>query len=55
MNSFLATGGDNFTIFREGTDASGGALDIEALERYIAAGSPLTPPPADRITRLPPR
>jgi 5'-nucleotidase len=55
MNSFLATGGDNFTVFREGTDASGGALDIEALERYIAAGSPLTPPAADRITRLGPR
>ena len=54
MNSFLATGGDNFTLFREGTDASGGALDIEALERYIAAGSPLAPPTADRIRRLSP-
>ena len=55
MNSFLATGGDNFTLFREGSDASGGALDIEALERYIAAGSPLAPPAADRVIRLSPR
>jgi 5'-nucleotidase len=51
MNSFLSTGGDNFTLFREGTDASGGPLDIEALERHIAAGSPLAPPAADRIRR----
>jgi 5'-nucleotidase len=55
MNSFLATGGDNFTLFREGTDQYGGPLDIEALERYLAAGSPLGPPAADRIRRLSPR
>jgi len=54
MNSFLATGGDNFTVFREGADPLGGVLDVEALERYIAAGSPLDPPAADRITRLSP-
>ena len=55
MNSFLATGGDNFTVFSEGTDPVGGPQDIDALERYIAACSPLTPPAADRITRLSPR
>ena len=54
INSFLSTGGDNFTLFREGTDPSGGPLDIEALERYIAAGSPFAPPAADRIRRLSP-
>lgn len=54
MNSFLATGGDNFTLFREGTEASGGPLDVEALERYIAERSPLAPPAADRIRRLSP-
>lgn len=54
MNSFLATGGDNFTLFREGIDASGGPLDVEALERYIAERSPLAPPAADRIRRLSP-
>ena len=51
MNSFLATGGDNFTVFREGTDVLGGPQDLDALEAYIAAGSPLTPPTPNRITR----
>ncbi|HEX8217374.1 MAG TPA: bifunctional metallophosphatase/5'-nucleotidase [Allosphingosinicella sp.] len=56
MNSFLAAGGDNFTMFREGTDALGGPQDLDALERYIAAGSPIAPPAADRIAnRTPPR
>lgn len=54
MNSFLAAGGDNFTLFREGADQYGGRLDLEALEAYIAASSPLTPPAADRIRRISP-
>ena len=41
MNSYLATGGDNFTVFRDGTDARTGPQDIDALEHYIAAASPL--------------
>jgi 5'-nucleotidase len=55
MNSFLATGGDNFTIFREGADPAGGPLDIDALETYIAASSPLTPPVPDRIRDVTPK
>ena len=55
MNSYLATGGDNFTLFREGTDPRTGPQDIEALEHYIAAGSPLAPPAADRVRRIAPR
>jgi 5'-nucleotidase len=53
-NSFLAAGGDSFTIFRDGADELVGPLDIDVLERYIAAGSPLAPPAADRIRRLSP-
>ena len=53
-NSFLAAGGDSFTIFREGTDQLTGGLDVAALERYIAAGSPLAPPDANRIRKLSP-
>jgi hypothetical protein len=35
MNSFLASGGDNFTVFRDGTDPAGGpGLDLDALEAY---------------------
>jgi 5'-nucleotidase len=54
MNSFLATGGDNFTLFREGTAPLGGPQDLDALERYIAASSPLTPPAANRISNRTP-
>jgi 5'-nucleotidase len=53
-NSFLAAGGDSFTVFRQGTNPAGGMQDVDALERYIAAMGP-TPPPlpsADRIRRL---
>lgn len=53
MNSFLATGGDNFTVFNQGTDTLGGDQDVDALEAYIKANSPLTPPATDRITVLP--
>jgi 5'-nucleotidase len=55
MNSFLATGGDNFTIFRDGTDPAGGPLDLDALEAWIAKSSPLTPPVPDRIRDLTPK
>ena len=51
MNNFLATGGDGFTVFNEGTDALGGAQDIDALVAYFqtfgAAG--IAVPPLDRI------
>ena len=49
MNSFLASGGDNFTVFREGTDASGGMQDVDALEAYIAAAGTLAPPALGRV------
>lgn len=56
-NSFLAAGGDSFTIFRQGTNPTGGVQDVDALERYIAAMGPTPPPlpPSDRIRRLSPR
>jgi 5'-nucleotidase len=55
MNSFLATGGDNFTIFKEGTDPAGGPLDLDALEAWIARSSPLAPPAMDRIRDVTPK
>jgi len=55
MNSFLATGGDGFKVFNEGTDALGGAQDIDALSDYLtaagAAGLPV--PAANRIVPIP--
>jgi 5'-nucleotidase len=54
-NNFLATGGDNFTVLSEGTEPAEGPLDLEALEAWIAASSPLTPPAADRIRNVTPK
>lgn len=54
MNSFLASGGDNFTVFTQGTDEVRGPQDIEAIEAYIAARSPLPLPEANRIRRVTP-
>ncbi|WP_437912919.1 bifunctional metallophosphatase/5'-nucleotidase [Sorangium sp. So ce302] len=53
VNSFLATGGDGFTVLKDGTDRLGGALDLDALRDYFAASSPISPPALDRITVVP--
>src|SRR6185437_99593 len=54
MNSFLATGGDGFTVFTEGTDVLGGAQDIDALVDAFAAAEPagIAVPAADRIVPI---
>jgi 5'-nucleotidase len=53
MNSFLADGGDGFAVFRACTNQLGGDIDLDALVRYFQNHSPIAPPPANRITRLP--
>ncbi len=40
-NNFLATGGDGFVSFRLGTDRVTVGGDVEALEAYVTANSPL--------------
>lgn len=50
MNSFLATGGDAFTVFNQGTDPLGGAVDLDALLDYLEVSGVIAPPPTDRIT-----
>jgi 5'-nucleotidase len=52
-NSFIASGGDNFTVFTLGTDVLGGAVDLEAFEAYFAANSPIAPPGTGHVTRAP--
>lgn len=52
VSNYLADGGSRFSIFKEGRDALGGGQDIDALEAYLRDHSPLTPPTADRITRV---
>jgi len=53
VNSFLADGGDGFTVLTEGTSRLGGDLDLDALEAYFAANPPVPPGPQDRITLVP--
>jgi 5'-nucleotidase len=53
VNSFLADGGDRFTVLTQGTDRLGGALDLDALIAYFAAFSPVPPGPMDRISMIP--
>ncbi len=55
MNNFLAAGGDGFTVFNEGTDALGGAQDIDALVAAFQAAEPagIAVPPLDRIVPKP--
>jgi len=53
VNSFLSTGGDNFSVLNNGTDWLGGGQDIDALTTYFKANSPIAPVALDRITLLP--
>jgi 5'-nucleotidase len=51
VNGFLQAGGDNFTVFKEGTNLLGGDIDLDAFVAYLGAHSPLTPPVRNRIVR----
>ena len=52
VNSFLADGGDNFLEFAKSTDRVGGAVDLDALEGYLATlGGPAPAATKDRITK----
>ena len=54
VNSFLADGGDSFLELAKGTERLGGAVDIDALEKYlISLGTPATLPTLDRIVIKP--
>jgi 5'-nucleotidase len=52
VNSFLADGGDGFSVLPQGANRVGGAVDTDALERYFATGAN-TPPPLNRIDVTP--
>jgi 5'-nucleotidase len=51
MNNFLASGGDGFSVFNEGTDQLGGEIDLDALVNYFMKNSPIMPGAQNRITR----
>lgn len=53
VNNFLAAGGDGFTELTNGTDLTGGPVDLDALIAYFGAHPDIAPPPSDRITVVP--
>jgi len=55
MNNFLATGGDGFTVFNQGTDPLGGDVDIDAFAAYLTAANPagVAVPALNRIIEIP--
>lgn len=52
MNSFLASGGDNFTVFNLGTSQLGGAVDLDSMQGYFTAHSPVAPGAQNRIVKV---
>jgi 5'-nucleotidase len=55
VNDFLVSGGDGFRVLREGSEVTGGPLDIDALAdhvRRLSASEPLRPDRQARITRV---
>ena len=52
VNSFLASGGDNFNALKRGRDARTGVMDIDAFEAFVTRG-PAPPSGSElRIRRL---
>ncbi|WP_047198245.1 bifunctional metallophosphatase/5'-nucleotidase [Caldimonas brevitalea] len=51
VNSFLADGGDGFTVLKSGTDRLGGAQDIDTLLDFFSKHSPVAPTTEARITK----
>jgi 5'-nucleotidase len=53
VNSFLASGGDNFGAFKQdGQDARTGMMDIDALEQHFRSVATVAPGALDRIRRV---
>jgi 5'-nucleotidase len=52
MNSFLAAGGDSFTVFEQGRDSVVGAVDLDAFELWLAEEEIRDLPSIGRITRI---
>lgn len=54
VNDFLASGGDGFSVFKDGTERRTGVYDVDALDAYFKANSPISPHQPERIQRLNP-
>ncbi len=54
VNSFLADGGDNLPILREGRDRTNGVSSLDALVAYFERRTPVTPALERRLRRTSP-
>jgi 5'-nucleotidase len=52
VNSYLAAGGDGFSVLEAGRQRRTGIMDVDALELFVKDNPLLVPGPLDRITRL---
>jgi 5'-nucleotidase len=52
VNSYLAAGGDNYSVLKAGTGAVTGMMDVDALELHLKNNNPLAPPAEVRIRRV---
>ena len=52
VNGYLSVGGDGFTVLTLGTALQTGIYDIDALNGYFLANSPIGPTAMDRIQRV---
>ena len=52
VNNFLFVGGDGFTVLTQGTAPQISVYDIDALNSYFLANSPIAPGATDRIARI---
>lgn len=50
-NSFIAEGAEFFSVFTQGKNRVVGMVDVQALEDYVKANSPIMPPASGRIVR----
>src|SRR5215831_15207424 len=51
VNSYLADGGDGFSVLKEASEPHIGPFEVPALEDYFKANSPLSPHTTTRIRR----
>jgi len=52
VNSYLAAGGDRYHVFLDGTELSGGPLDVDALAQYLSRQSAQGPLAVDMKPRI---
>ena len=52
VNSFLADGGGGFDVLTQGSQRTGGEIDLDALVAYFAGVDAVSPGQQDRITRV---